>query len=39
VLEADRDHHDLALPVLLALVAQANRGGLAAALELVHEDR
>jgi hypothetical protein len=39
VLEADGDHHDLALAVLLALVAKADRGGLAAALQLVHEDR
>src|SRR4051794_6841204 len=37
VLEADRDQHDLALAVLLFLVAQADRRRLAAALELVHE--
>src|SRR3954470_8520458 len=39
VLEADRDHHHVALLVLGALVAEPDRGGLAAALELVDEDR
>ena len=39
VLEAHGDQHHLALPVLAALVAEPDRRGLAAALELVHEDR
>jgi hypothetical protein len=39
VLEADRHEHDLALAVLLALVAKPDRGRLAAALQLVDEDR
>src|SRR5829696_5376485 len=38
MLESNRNHHDLALAILLALVAEANRGGLAAALQLVDED-
>src|SRR5215208_5528950 len=39
VLEADGDQDDLALAVLLALVAQPDRGRLAAPLELIDEDR
>src|SRR5205814_10051392 len=39
VLVADRDHDHLALAVLVALVAQADGRRLAAALELVDEDR
>src|SRR5918992_1667877 len=39
VLEADGDQHQLALAVLLALVAESYRGGLAGALQLVDEDR
>src|SRR5919201_3765333 len=39
VLEADGDHHDLALAVLLALVANEDRGGLADAIKMVPEDR
>src|SRR5918992_1461862 len=35
VLEADRDQHELALAVLLALVAEPDRGGLPAPLQLV----
>src|SRR6185436_13482476 len=36
---SDRDPDELAAPVLHALVAQPDRGGLATALELVHEHR
>src|SRR3954453_12386927 len=39
VAEADRDPDDLTALVLVALVAEADRRGLAAALELVDEDR
>src|SRR5919106_1132569 len=39
VLEPHGDHDHLALAVLLALVAESDRRGLAAALELVDEDR
>src|SRR6201999_1361785 len=38
VLEPDRDHHDLALAVLLALVAQPDGRRLAPALQLIDED-
>jgi hypothetical protein len=37
VLEANGDQHHLALAVLVALVAQPDRGRLAATLELVYE--
>src|SRR5215216_366109 len=37
VLEAHSDHHDLALAVLLALVAETDGRGLSPALELVYE--
>jgi hypothetical protein len=39
VLEPHRDQHDLVLAVLVPLVAEPDRGGLAAALHLVREDR
>src|SRR5262245_13361158 len=39
VLEPDRDHHHLALAVLLALVAEPDGRGLAALLQLIDEDR
>src|SRR6476646_2767026 len=39
VAEADRDPDDLAALVLVALVAEPNRRGLATALQLVDEDR
>jgi hypothetical protein len=39
VLVADRDQDDLVLPVLVALVAQADGRGLAPALHLVGEHR
>src|SRR4051812_42656657 len=39
VLESDRDEDDLALAVLLRLVAQPDRRGLASALELIDENR
>src|SRR5690348_7201482 len=39
VAEADRDPDDLAALVLVALVAEPDRRGLAAALQLIDEDR
>jgi hypothetical protein len=39
MLKPDRDHHDLALAVLLALVAEADGCRLPAALQLVDEHR